>query len=181
MDDNIIQSVYNSLYEGTEGVSKDIADYNAVTADIDSGRFSEVAIREELFPKKTELKTKIEHDSAAVIKNAQALIDQYRADAAELNNLNPADITDDIKLLQSGVTLLPRDIQAILKRNEGNRTMTQMALRYAQEHNIETGQYYVGVQQEEQTARKLEEILKYYEKYIGQPDADKVLNRFFGI
>lgn len=180
MDSNITQTVYNNLFTATEEISESVAKQEELQAKIDSNRYTGDTIRKEIVPKMDQLKEEIRRKSDAALKNAQDLIDKYRAEAAEANVLNPADITDDVKLLQSGITLLPRDIQGILDRNKGNRTMTQIVLRYAQEHNIDTGgTYYTGGQQEEEIAKALEGILFYYKNWIGTPRAMQMLDKFF--
>ena len=78
------------------------------------------------------------------------------------------------------ITIDLLEIANILKRNAGNRTMTQIVLRYAKEHNIDTGgTYYIGGQQEEETARGLDTIISYYAKWIDKPNAKDMLTKFF--
>ena len=85
-------------------------------------------------------------------------------------------------MLQSGISLRPNDIQAILKRNRGNRTMLQLTLRYAEEHKIDThGTFYVGGQQEKETADNLDEMLYYVAKYIDKPEAKEMIDKFFNM
>lgn len=124
----------------------------------------------------------IKAQSEKAIQAAKALVAKYRADAEKRNNLDPAELTDDVKLFQTGIPLLPRDIQAILERNSGNRTMTQLALRYAKEHGIETGgTNYTGGEAERQTANALDEIIRYYSRWIDKRNAKDVLRRFFNM
>jgi len=68
----------------------------------------------------------------------------------------------------------------MLKRNATNRTMVQIIMRYANEHNIDTGSvYYIAGQEERQTAQNLETILFYYKNWIDKPEAKKMLDKFF--
>lgn len=180
MDNNIVQTVYSTLETRTDEISKDIAERDKLEEKIKSGRYSPQALKDDIYPKRDALRRKIQDASAGAIQEAKNLVEQYRQDAAKLNNLNPAELTDDVKLLQSGITLLPRDIQGILERNKGNRTMTQIVLRYAKEHDIDTGgTFYIGGQQEEQTARGLDTILLYYKNWIDKPNAKEMLTKFF--
>ena len=182
MDNNIVQTVFDTLEARTDEISKDIAERDKLEEKIKSGRYSPQALKDDIYPKRDALRRKIETASEGAIQEARNLVAQYRADAAELNNLDPAELTDDVKLLQSGITLLPRDIQGILKRNAGNRTMTQIVLRYAKEHNIDMGgTYYIGGQAEEENARNLDGILSYYKKWIDKPQAKDMLYRFFNV
>ncbi len=182
MDNNIVQTVYNTLEAHTEEIGKTIAERDKLEGKIKSGRYTRQALEKEVYPKRDELRRKVQDDSAAAIQAAKALVEQYRQDAARMNDLDPSQLTDDIKLMQGGIPLVPRDIMAILERNKDNRTMTQIALRYAKEHNIDTGTtYYMGGQQEEETARNLDGILKYYARWIDKPNAKQMLDRFFGV
>lgn len=182
MDTNIFQTVYQSLEKSTNSISRSVAERERLEARIKSGRYTQQAIQQELTPQLEALKKQIAADSEKAIRDAKTLVEKYRADAEKLNNLDPAELTDDIKLFQTGIPLLPRDIQAILERNSGNRTMTQLALRYAKEHGIETGgTNYVGGEAERQTANNLDGIIRYYSRWIDKRNAKDVLRRFFNV
>ena len=182
MDNNIVSTVFDTLDSRTEEIGKVMAERDALEEKIKANRYTPQVLKNEIYPKRDELRRKITSMCNTALKEAQSHIDQYRQDAAELNNLDPAELTDDVKLLQSGITLLPRDVQGMLKRNSGNRTMTQVILRYAQEHNIDTGgTYYIGGQAEEENARNLEGILYYYKNWIDKPNGREMLRKFFNV
>lgn len=182
MDNNIVQSVFDSLEADTNEINKTRTEYAALEAKIKEGRYSNQTLQKEIYPKRDALKRKIADDSARAIEKAKGLVAQYREDAERLNDLDPSAITDDIKLLTAGVPLLPRDINAILTRNKDNRTMTQLALRYAKEHNIDMkGTYYIGGQQEKETANNLDGIVDYYARWIDKENNLDMLNRFFNV
>ena len=182
MDSNITKIVYNTLATRTEEIGKLVAERDALDEKIKSGRYSMDTVNKELFPKWGELRHKVDGAADAAIKEAQSLVDQYRQDIAEMNDLNPNELTPDLQLFQSGITLLPRDIQAILKRNSGNKTMQQICLRYAQEHNIDTGGFvFISGQQERQTADNLTSTIHYFRKWIVQPTAREMLDKFFNM
>ena len=172
MDNNIVETVYNTLDSHTEEIGKVIAERDALEEKIKSNRYTPQVLKEEIYPRRDELKSKVRTMCDAALKEAQSHIDQYKADAAEMNNLDPAALTDDVKLLQSGITLLPRDIQGMIKRNEGNRTMLQIILRYAKEHNIDMkGTFYVGGEAEKQNANNLDTLIYYYSRWIDKEKA----------
>lgn len=182
MDNNIVETIYSTLDSSTDEIGQAIAERDALEQKINSGRYSPQALRDEIYPKRDELRQKVKILCNSALNEARNHVAKYRADAAELDNLDPAELTDDVKLLQSGITLKPRDIQGMLKRNEGNRTMLQIILRYAEEHKIDTGgTFYVGGQQEKQTADSLDQIIHYYEKWIDKPNSKQMLRKFFGI
>lgn len=181
---NIITEVYKALSESTEAIAKDVAKYTKLQDESKSGKFTEKGIKEDLWPAMNGLRIKIRNDSEAAIRNAEKMVAEYRESSARLNNLNPADITDDIKLLQAGVTLLPRDLEAILERNKDNRTMVQLVERYAKQNKIDLrgilGKY-APSNEEEKTAVYLEGILHYYGHWIAKQNARQMLDRFFGV
>ena len=182
MDNNIVQSVFDSLEADTHEINKTRTEYAALEAKIKEGRYSNQTLQKEIYPKRDELKRKVSDASARAIKKAHDMIATYRADAEALSDLDPSAITDDVKILQAGVTLTARDIQAIINRNPDNRTMIQIALRYAKEHNIDMkGPYYIGDQQEKETANNLDGIVDYYARWIEKENNLDMLNRFFNV
>lgn len=180
MDNNIVQSVYDSLDASTAQIATKLEEFNRLGEEAKSGRYSQQGLHE-IYEKQDTLRGEIQNDSKTAINTAKSLVAQYRADSAERNNLNPAELTDDVKLLQSGIILRKNDIQGMLKRNASNRTMTQIILRYAEEHGIDTGVVYNSGDEEEATAKNLEGILYYYGRWIDKPNAKSMLNRFFNV
>lgn len=181
MDTNIFQTVYQSLEKSTSSISRSVAERERLETRIKSGRYTQQVIQQELTPQLEALKKQIAADSAKAMQAAKDLVAQYR-DVEKSNCLNPAELNDDIKLLQAGLPLLPRDINAILERNVGNRTMTQLALRYAQDHGITVDSHHIiGGDAERQTANALDQILQYYSRWIDKRNAKDVLRRFFNV
>ena len=182
MDNNIVQTVYNTLSNHTEEIGKVVAERDKLEGEIKANRYTPVVLQEEIYPKRDELKRKIEIMCDTAFKDARGHIEQYRTDVADSNRLDPSQLTDDVKLLQPGIVLKPQDIQGMLKRNERNRTMIQVILRYAKENNIDAGgTFYVGGEAEEENARNLEGILHYYKKWIDKRNAKEMLNKFFHV
>lgn len=181
---NITEQVYTALSESTEAIAKDVAEYTALENKSKSGNLTEKGLKEEVWPTMNGLRIKIRKDSEAAIRNAEKMVAEYRESFARLNDLDPELITNDIKLLQAGIPLLPRDLEAILERSKGNRTMTQLALRYAKQHKINLqgiwGKY-APSNEEEKTAASLEGILHYYSHWINKGNARQMLDKFFGI
>ena len=182
MDNNIKMTVYGVLKDGTKKISETVSELDKLEEKIRSGRYSSGTLKDEIYPARDRLRARIRDDSAETIRAAKHHIEQYRQDAALLNDLDPSEITDDIKLLQAGISLHPNDIQAILRRNANNRTMLQLTLRYAAEHNIDTnGTFYVGGEAELESAKNLDGIVNIYADRIQQPDAMTLLDKFFGV
>ena len=157
MDNNIVQTVYDTLEARTAEIAEIRTEYDKMEAMATSGKYTRKALEKDVFPKRDALKRQMQ------------------------SNLDPLMLTEDIELLKPGIVLLPRDIAAILERNAGNKTMTQMTLRYAKEHGIDTRGIHVPNDNEETIARNLENIVYYYEKWIHTPRATKMLHTFFNI
>lgn len=180
---NITEQVYTALRESTEAISKDVAEYAALDKKSKSGKLTEKGKKEDLWPAMNNLRIKIRNDSEAAIRNAEKMVAEYREASARLNDLDPELITNDIKLLQAGVTLLPRDLEAILERNKGNRTMIQIVGRYARQNKIDlTGIWgkYAPSNEEANIANNLDGILRYYSRWINKANAREMLDSFFG-
>ena len=182
MDENITQTVYETLDSRTDDIIGMGVACKQIEEKINSGRYSQKTIDNELKPKLDSMRINQRKACEDALNEARSLISQFREDNAKANQLNPAELTDDVKLLQSGIVLKPRDIEGMLERNENNRTMIQVILRYAEENKIDVGKtYYSGGQEEEKTAKALDSILYYYKNWIDKPNAKKMLNRFFNV
>lgn len=180
--ENIVETIYNTMDSHIDEIGKAIAERDALEEKIKSNRYTPEVMKSEMYPKRDELRRKVESLCDTAFKDAKDHIAKYRADVADSNRLDPSQLTDDVKLLQPGIKLTPADIQGMIKRNENNRTMLQIILRYAEENDIDTGgTLYVGGQVEEETARNLESILKYFEHWIDKPNAREMLNKFFQV
>ena len=55
MEKNIVKTVYESLKKNTEEIRKDVDALNELETRIRSGRYSPKALKEEFYPKRTEL------------------------------------------------------------------------------------------------------------------------------
>ena len=180
--EDIRQTVYDALKASTEKIAETIAECEVLEKKIESGRYNPQFLKDEIYPKRDTLRGNISRMCESALNEAKAMVSQYREQAVESNNLDPAQLTDDVKLLQPGIILKPQDIQGMLKRNEGNRTMLQVILRYAKENNIDTGgTYYTGGQEEKDIADGIDTILYYYKNWIDRPNAKEMLDEFFSI
>jgi hypothetical protein len=178
---SIAETIYNDLKTSTNEIASVIAERDKLSADISSGRYSGDAIQKELEPQLIDARLKANRMIHDALQGAKNKVAQFRKDVASENNLNPADLTDDIKLLQPGIVLMERDIDGMLERNKDNKTMVQVILRYADEHNIKVNRVYAGGTEEETIANNLDTILRYYENWIDKPDALVMLDKFFGV
>lgn len=118
--------------------------------------FSAQYVREKLHPQIEMLEESMNRVRSEAQRAVNKIVDAYAEDLAGADDLNPADLTDDLRLLNCGVVLGERDLRAMLARNDGNRTMTQLILRYANQNGVTVkGVRYVSAAYEEGMVRKL--------------------------
>ena len=132
---------YNRLVkvmnENFEAYSTLKVEYDKLTQERQSGTYSVDHINKVIYPRQYELKRAMELAQRKAHSDVDALTKEMGSYLRSLDALRPEDMTDDVKLFSSGVTLSKRDIQDIIDRNPDNRTMVQLALRYASEKNIQ--------------------------------------------
>lgn len=178
----VVKKVYDSLKESTEAIAEKTDKCWYLEEKLKSDRYTDKAKSEDIRPQRDALKREIENDSADALKKAASYVREYQEKLERADMLNPSDITDDIRLLNIGVKLKPRDIVSMLNRNKGNATMTQIILRYADENMIDMGadrQIYVGNAQEIKEAENLIELINSYGKWIAHDNAIDILNKYF--
>ena len=182
---DIVQDVYNSLEASTKEVQKIVAEQNDLEERVKAGRYSAETVQNEIKPRIDDLKRKTNALSEQAIADAKALVSKYRAEIEERNNLDPAELNDDIKLLQAGIPLSARDVEVILKRNENNRTMTTLALRYAEQHDLKLDRrpytFELEMKSAIETADAIDQVLIYYPNWIGTDHAFTMLDKFFAL
>ena len=139
---------YNQINNVTKNGLKTLQDLSAqivqLNKKIDSGKFSEKYVRETLIPERNSLKRQMDDVRYNANMEAQRLCTEYTEELRAQDDLDPSLLTDDVKLLKAGVKLTKRDITAMLNRNAGNHTMTQVILRYCKENDIDAGVHYTG-------------------------------------
>lgn len=179
---NMINNVYDSLKTSTENIARKLKKLAELETLEKSGIYSHEYLNGHIRPEMFALRREIEQDKAAAISGAKGIVEKFQDELREKDCLNPADITQDAVLFTSGVKLKRRDVEAILARNKDNPTMTQMALRFAQENNIDLGRkIYVGHEREIQDAGGVSRAVDYYSRWITEPNALAMLDKFFSV
>lgn len=172
----IIDNVYNLLNERTDAIGATVAEFEKLDGDLKAGIYS-ASKSAELGRHRDALRSKIVSSSDAAIEEARSIVQNYRDEVEASYDLNPADLNDDLRLLQIGIPLQPRDVYAILERNRSNKTMTAITVRYAREHGIDVSAYRVGGD-EMKVADALETVLLYFATHIAEPNAKNMLDRY---
>lgn len=139
---------YNQINNVTKNGLKTLQELSAQIADlrkkIDSGKYSSGYVRTELIPQIDILKRQMDDVRYKTNTEVKRTCDEYTDELRAQDDLDPSLLTDDVKLLKAGVKLTKRDITAMLNRNAGNHTMTQLILRYCKENDIDAGVHYMG-------------------------------------
>lgn len=139
---------YNQINNVTKNGLKTLQELSAqltkVSEDISSGKYSGEYVREKLIPQRDSLRRQMDDTRHNANKEVQRICDEYTDELRAQDDLDPSLLTDDVKLLKAGVKLTKRDITAMLNRNAGNHTMTQLILRYCKENDIDAGVHYMG-------------------------------------
>ena len=176
----LVEQVYTKLKDYTGTMESVKTNYNNVEATIKSGRFKEEVVKKELEPQLRELRSEMALCEEEALQEVIDTVHAWQESKRDEDQLHPEELTDDIKLFTAGISLSERDIKAILKRNADNKTMQQIALRYAQEHNIPVDFRFQGNQVLIQQSEELVNAARYYCKnWIRSDKARDMLNKFF--
>lgn len=177
-DNEFITSVRKTLTEATDTVQEIVKKAAEIDAKINSGEYTQKKIDELMFEKHN-VKRELEEAKKSGLNAAKAIVKAYREEIERADQLSPAEITDDVKLLSVGVPLRKRDIDGMLERNAGNRTMTQIILRYANDHNIDVEARYIDTHNHAQSVEQVNNVLGYYEKWMDRGNAYEMIGKFF--
>ena len=143
----------------------------------DSGDYSKDYIAKNINPELFSEKRVLDELKVAGMKEIQALCDSYTSELQDEDTLKGSELTDDARLLSSGIKLNKNDLDAMLRRNEGNRTMTQLILRHAEANKIDLGRIYTGNNPTIATIKSVPYISGIALKWYNNPD---MVERFVG-
>lgn len=168
------------LKERLDKIAALSSDLEKVDADITSGTFSDGHIRDVLRPKSAELKKQIEQAQEEARKASWAIIDKYAKELRDDDCLDPAELTDDVRLLAPEIPLRKKDLLAMLERNADNRTMTQIVLRAAEEREIDLdGLRYTNNESQARHAEALQYVVDVALRWSTDP-GKKIFDKLFG-
>lgn len=134
-----IRSIANSTIEEMNELDKQA---KSLDDKIKSKRYTPDVISKELMPELQGIKREINKRKEEGCKAIRIRSDEYIAELRKADELNPDNLTDDIKLLQSGVALSADDLATLFDRNAGNSTMQKLITDFAKQHNRDIQRYY---------------------------------------
>lgn len=133
---NVVEVVEGSLGQ----ITKETEEIQKLEKENASGVYSDKRVAENNSKIKGH-KDNIERLRISGKAEVERLCEEYKVELRKADALNGNDLTDDAKLLSSGVKLSKKDLEYMLDRNKGNNTMTQLILRYADENGMKMGVY----------------------------------------
>ncbi|WP_165174017.1 hypothetical protein [Adlercreutzia sp. ZJ242] len=181
----IAQKVYEALKADTLGIAQIVGDLDEVEGAISSGKYTTKHIEIEWMPKRDRLRSQLADAKEATLSKIRKIVDDYKQEQEAALVLDPAALTDDYKLLVSGIELTERDLCAILDRSGNNLTMQQMTHRYAKQHNVQLPKEraFMGDSEAAESvgfANGLYDIAsRYTSRYMVRTDGLKMLDKFF--
>ena len=110
----------------------------------DFRKYSQDYIRGTVKPDIHKINEEIDSLRTEGVEVITVMCEEYKKQLLSEDALKGAEITEDAKLFSSGITLTKEDLDAMLERNKGNRTMVQLVCRFAEEHDIQLNARYVG-------------------------------------
>lgn len=134
-----------------------------------------------IIPKMGELRHKISEKKFYAEEEVKKMVDAAKQEIHSLNDLKGEDLTEDAKLFSCGVKLTESDLEKIIDRNSKNATMTQLALRYANENGLKVNRVLDTHSQALSACDDLSGTAHLYiDHWIDNPEQSiKMLDKFF--
>ena len=110
---------------------------------IKSNKYSQNTVQNELRPELTNIRRNREAKRESGVSAVRSKVNEYIEELRKADQLNPDNLTDDIKLLQSGVALSADDLTMLFDRNAGNSTMQKLITDFAKQHNRDIQRHYI--------------------------------------
>lgn len=164
--------------EAIEDINKLDEQAQAITDKINSKRYTVQAISTELKPELEKIRRQKEERREQGFSTICTKTAEYVKELHKANQLNPDDITDDIKLLQAGVALSADDLTALFDRNTGNNTMQKLISDFAKQHNRDIQRCYRPANID--FIRGVESIPETMKVVLKWNDKPNVFNQFIG-
>ena len=100
----------------------------------------------------SQIRANLSSARAAALDQIMAAAKKGKADAEAWGSLNPSDLTDDAKLLQSGIRITQKEYDALCQKYQNNGSMSRVLSEYADQRNRENTDGLSGVMYKTQLA-----------------------------
>lgn len=111
--------------------------------------------------------------------NIKKLCGGFADELRQADALNPADITDDAKLLNCGLKLKRSDLENLFDKYTGNRTMQRLILDAAETNGIQQFERVLLPSESAELAKSVESMAEGAKVAIRHYDRPDVQNRIF--
>ena len=159
--------------EGYDNYRAKFEKYDALRVAREKGEYSYEYLSKEVIPKMDQLRREMREIQEGVRRE----VGRLTADRIEVlrffDIIKPEELTADAELLSGGLILKEKDVQAIIDRNQGNRTMTQLAMRYADQHKMRVYSTYVGAEALKSSYKNVDNAVGMVVKWYDSPGAYK--------
>ena len=163
-----IRGIVNSTIEDLTEFDKQ---EKAIQDKIKSNRYTAKAVQTELQPELATIRRNRETRREDGVAAVRARASEYIAELRKADQLNPDNLTDDIKLLQSGVALSADDLATLFDRNAGNSTMQKLITDFAKQHNRDIQRYYRPANADLiKGVENIPEVMRIVLKWHNKPD-----------
>lgn len=176
---NVINEYKNTLRSSAKKAAELHKELTVINQKINSGNFTEQYIRDSLKPKYDRKIAEINAVCNSMIHSIEDQMNAYRTELNSETQLKAEDITDDIKLLETGL-LNEKDIAALLSANRNNYTMSELICRYADKNGIKHAVtlHKAEAEHNKQTADGLQELSRRIGRYYTNPDIVQITEKF---
>ena len=151
-----VRRITAETVEKIKAKEKEIEDYKA-----ERSHYSDTYYAEGMDKLQSELK----EIQSEYMKAVQQHVERYRKDVMAADALDGSKVTDDAKLLSGAFKLTLSDLDGMMERAAGNRTMEKLIYNYAEEHGmgLKLGRPFYTA---EQKAAAAEEFLTLYARKV---------------
>ena len=143
--------IRDQVDQGYMDYQKKMKEYEKLRANRENGKYSYEYLTTTIIPKMNLLKREMDDIQYHVNVFVRSITEMRKESLKDFDRIRPEELTEDVKLLQGGLILEERDVQGIIDRNPGNRSMVQLALRYAEQHGMRIKADYASAQSMKQS------------------------------
>ena len=175
---------YEKMTDKVKAAMKEVneaqAEIEKLEKEVNSGMYSDKTVSEKR-SRISSLKWKMRTLPEDIRVSVQRMSTDFISELDANDTIKYKELTDDAKLLTMGLPLNEKDLKQILERNENNRTMIKLVLRYADAHDIHLPVQYNPAASEIGSPNELAYAAEVCVKHGSQTVYDQVMGEGSGI
>ncbi len=180
---NIVNDVVASLEKDTKAYMEKAAELSALQAKINSDDYAE-SLKREWRVKANSLRDTMEIMKKNAGNEARKIYDDKIEELRIADMPKSEELTDDVKLLNSGVKLTRDEVIYLLQKQENkNPTMHRLIMQYANEHKMDIPQeerVYINNHSAIMQLEGGKSAINYYLRWFDKPNAIDMLYKMYG-